>query len=99
MPSLILSHALPRPQVNQFGGPLKVSNLDENAFVMTASSDGDGCVFQTSRPGIYAVGDVRAGSVKRVANAIGEGSVEVSHVHRYIAEQKTVEAERRAVIA
>jgi thioredoxin reductase (NADPH) len=74
-------------------------DLDANGFVMTASSDGDGCIFQTSRPGIYAVGDVRAGSVKRVANAVGEGSVVVSHVHRYIAEQKTGEAERRAIIA
>jgi thioredoxin reductase (NADPH) len=68
-------------------------DLDANGFVKTESSDGDGCVFQTSRPGIYAVGDVRAGSVKRVANAVGEGSVVVSHVHRYIAEQKAGEAE------
>ncbi len=74
-------------------------DLDANGFVMTASGDGDGCVFQTSRPGIYAVGDVRAGSVKRVANAVGEGSVVVSHVHRYIAEQKTSGADRPAIIA
>jgi thioredoxin reductase (NADPH) len=68
-------------------------DLDANGFVMTESNNSEGCVFQTSRPGIYAVGDVRAGSVKRVANAVGEGSVVVSHVHRYIAEQKTGEAE------
>ena len=74
-------------------------DLDANGFVMTAPSDRDGCVFQTSLPGIYAVGDVRAGSVKRVANAVGEGSVVVSHVHRYIAAQKTQELEREAVIA
>jgi thioredoxin reductase (NADPH) len=35
----------------------------------------------TSRPGIFAVGDVRAGSIKRVASAVGEGSVVVSSVH------------------
>jgi thioredoxin reductase (NADPH) len=73
--------------------------LDLNGFVVTASSDGDGCVFQTSLPGIYAVGDVRAGSVKRVANAVGEGSVVVSYVHRYIAAQKTQELEGQAITA
>jgi thioredoxin reductase (NADPH) len=73
-------------------------DLDANGFVMTTSGE-DGCLFQTSRPGIYAVGDVRAGSVKRVANAVGEGSVVVSYVHRYIDEQKTREAESQAIIA
>ncbi len=53
--------------------------LDEKGFVVT--SDG----FATSVPGIFAVGDVRAGSVKRVASAVGEGSVVVSAVHSYLA--------------
>jgi thioredoxin reductase (NADPH) len=74
-------------------------DLDANGFVMTAPGDRDGCVFQTSLPGIYAVGDVRSGSVKRVANAGGEGSVVVSCVHRYIAAQRTQEMERQAMIA
>jgi thioredoxin reductase (NADPH) len=73
--------------------------LDVNGFVMTAPSEGDGCVFQTSLPGIYAVGDVRAGSVKRVANAVGEGSVVVSYAHRYIAAQKAQEMESQAITA
>jgi thioredoxin reductase (NADPH) len=38
-------------------------------------------VLETSRPGIFAVGDVRADSVKRVASGVGEGSVVVSSVH------------------
>jgi thioredoxin reductase (NADPH) len=42
---------------------------------------------------------VRSGSVKRVANAVGEGSVVVSYVHRYIEAQKTQEMETEAVIA
>jgi thioredoxin reductase (NADPH) len=67
--------------------------------VITAPRDEDGCAFETSLPGIYAVGDVRAGSVKRVANAVGEGSVVVSYVHRYIAAQKREEMESQAVIA
>jgi thioredoxin reductase (NADPH) len=43
-------------------------------------------MFETSRPGVFAVGDVRAGSVKRVASAVGEGSIVVSAVHRVIGE-------------
>ncbi len=74
-------------------------DLDANGFVMTAPGDRGGCVFQTSLPGIYAVGDVRSGSVKRVANAVGEGSVVVSHVHFYIAEQKAKELDTEASIA
>jgi len=42
--------------------------------------------FETSRPGIFAVGDVRAGSIKRVAAAVGEGSGCVQVVHRVLAE-------------
>jgi pimeloyl-ACP methyl ester carboxylesterase len=41
--------------------------------------------FQTSEPGIFAVGDVRSGSIKRVASAVGEGAVVVSAVHGYLA--------------
>ena len=41
--------------------------------------------FETSRPGLFAVGDIRAGSVKRVAAAVGEGSAAVRSVHEYLA--------------
>jgi len=41
--------------------------------------------FATSVPGVFAAGDVRAGSVKRVASAAGEGSVVISAVHSYLA--------------
>lgn len=43
-------------------------------------------LLETSVPGIFAVGDTRAGSVKRVASAVGEGSMAVHLVHRYLAE-------------
>jgi thioredoxin reductase (NADPH) len=43
-------------------------------------------LLETSRPGIFAVGDVRAGSVKRVAAAVGEGSASVQFVHRALQE-------------
>lgn len=42
-------------------------------------------MFETSLPGVFAVGDVRRGGVKRVASAVGEGSVVVQHVHRHLA--------------
>jgi thioredoxin reductase (NADPH) len=41
--------------------------------------------FETSRPGLFAVGDVRSGSMKRVAAAVGEGSASVRSVHEYLA--------------
>lgn len=75
-------------------------DLDANGFVLTeATSCREGSVFQTSCPGIYAVGDVRSGSVKRVANAVGEGSVVVSEVHRYVATQKLCETNSHALSA
>src|SRR5215470_3442377 len=43
-------------------------------------------LLETSLPGVFAVGDVRCGSVKRVASAVGEGSIAVSFVHRTLAE-------------
>ncbi|MGN2638258.1 FAD-dependent oxidoreductase [Nocardia takedensis] len=39
---------------------------------------------ETSRPGVFAVGDVRSGSVKRVASAVGEGAMAVRHIHEYL---------------
>jgi len=43
-------------------------------------------LLETSMPGVFAVGDVRAGNVKRVASAVGEGSIAVSFVHQVLAE-------------
>lgn len=43
-------------------------------------------LLETSLPGVFAVGDVRAGNIKRVASAVGEGSIAVSFVHRALAE-------------
>ncbi len=43
-------------------------------------------LLETSLPGVFAVGDVRGGNVKRVASAVGEGSIAVSLVHQVLAE-------------
>jgi thioredoxin reductase (NADPH) len=59
--------------------------LDEKGFIRTGTDCGQrDAPYATSCPGIYAVGDVRAGSVKRVASAVGEGSVVISHVYRHV---------------
>ena len=63
--------------------------LDEKGFVLTGGESGfEGTSFATSVPGIYAVGDVRSDSVKRVASAVGEGSVVISNIHRYLAQRR-----------
>jgi thioredoxin reductase (NADPH) len=53
--------------------------------------------FETSYPGLFAVGDVRSGSTKRVAAAVGEGSAAVRSVHEYLAFAHTGEAQRAAL--
>ena len=72
-------------------------SLDRNGFVRTDRSLSDDHInsdafggrdplpFETSLPGVFAVGDVRLGSMKRVATAVGEGSSAVRSVHEYLA--------------
>jgi thioredoxin reductase (NADPH) len=68
---------------------------DDPGFLLTgrdvqgeelAEYNGDRPLFlETSRPGIFAVGDVHSGSIKRVASAVGEGSMAVRLVHQRLA--------------
>ena len=75
--------------------------LDQKGFILTGrdldtAGDGDGNprwpldrapeMLETSLPGVFAVGDVRAGNVKRVASAVGEGAISIHLVHRALAE-------------
>ena len=62
--------------------------LDDKGFVITGVGSPDS-PFATSYPGVFAVGDVRAGSVKRVASAVGEGSVVISKVWEHINQKTT----------
>ena len=59
-------------------------DLDDKGFVLTGDAVGGASPYATSRPGIFAVGDVRAGSVKRVASSVGEGSVVISKVWEFL---------------
>jgi thioredoxin reductase (NADPH) len=76
--------------------------LDSNGFVLTGQDltpdmlraaawplQRNPYLFETSQPRVFAIGDVRSTSVKRVASAVGEGSVCVQLVHRVLAEQRT----------
>jgi thioredoxin reductase (NADPH) len=70
---------------------------DEKGFILTGRDllrdgkkprgwtlDRDPFLFETSVPGIFAAGDVRHGSGKRVAAAVGEGSATISMIHGYL---------------
>src|SRR5262245_45294004 len=61
--------------------------LDGNGFVRTGAEAGPGerHPLETSRPGVFAIGDVRCGSVKRVAAAVGEGAQVVAALHAFLA--------------
>jgi thioredoxin reductase (NADPH) len=62
-------------------------DLDKKGFVLTGR-DADGYAtpspFATTLRGVFAVGDVRSGSIKRVASGVGEGSVVVQAIHRFL---------------
>ena len=70
--------------------------LDDKKFVLTGSKVAAQAwplgrapyPLETSRPGVFAVGDVRSGSVKRVAAAVGEGSAAVQSLHQFLSEQQ-----------
>ena len=65
--------------------------LDSHGFVRTGqetsslAADHVPAPLESSVPGVFAVGDVRSGSVKRVGGAIGEGAAAVAQIHQYLA--------------
>ena len=72
--------------------------LDERGFVLSGEDlDSDRLPLETSRRGIFAVGDVRACSVKRVAAAVGDGAQVVAAIHKYLAEPQA--SERPVLVA
>jgi thioredoxin reductase (NADPH) len=73
--------------------------LDDGGYILTgadaarATADGNGrpgpwvpLMLETSRPGVFAAGDVRSGSIKRVSAAVGEGAMAIRLVHQYLSE-------------
>ena len=60
--------------------------LDAKGFVVTGPDLGERRPFETSQRGVFAIGDVRCGSIKRVAAAVGEGAAVVATLHAYLAQ-------------
>ena len=60
---------------------------DADGFVLTGAAAGVENLLETSVPGIYAAGDVRSGSTKRCATAVGEGAMAVTFVHGHLARE------------
>ena len=74
--------------------------LDKKGFVITGTAEAfENTRYATNVRGIYAVGDVRSDSVKRVASAVGEGSVVISDVYRYLAAHHDVAADAESTLA
>lgn len=78
------------PNTAWLGGCLA---LDNKQFIKTGAELGldwslrrAPYLLETNLPGVFAVGDIRAGSVKRVASAVGEGAMAVQFVHKVLAE-------------
>ncbi len=73
--------------------------LDERGYTLTGRdipstawrTERSPLPFETSLPGVFAAGDVRYGSVKRVASAVGEGSVTVGSIHQYLSQRERKE--------
>lgn len=69
-----------------------IVNLDDSGFILTGSQATNIIInprfFETSASGVFTAGDIRAGSVKRVAAAIGEGSMAVNDIHNYLSNNK-----------
>ncbi len=60
--------------------------LDSKGFVLTGTEAARGrSALETNRPGVFAIGDVRSGSIKRVAGAVGEGAEVVAALHTHLA--------------
>ena len=79
------------PRTEQFAGFVE---LDDKGFILTGPDlprgnrawplERDPLMFETSVPGVFAAGDVRAGANRRIAAAVGEGSAAIHSVHRYL---------------
>jgi thioredoxin reductase (NADPH) len=74
---------LPKEIEKEANGFVKTGRLVSDSPFWTAKREP--FLLETSRPGVFAAGDVRVGSTKRVASAVGEGAIAVMFVHEYLA--------------
>jgi thioredoxin reductase (NADPH) len=64
---------------------------DERGFILTGAAANADNLLQTTVPGVFAAGDARSGSAKRVATAVGEGAMAVQLVHSHLATHSPIE--------
>jgi len=75
-------------------------SLDSRGFVLTGQDVGeDRLPLETSRRGVFAVGDVRSGSVKRVAASVGDGAQVVAAIHSYLAVREELQVAEQPMMA
>jgi thioredoxin reductase (NADPH) len=75
-------------------------SLDSRGFVLTGQDVGeDRLPLETSRRGVFAVGDVRSGSVKRVAASVGDGAQVVAAIHSYLAVREQLQISEPPLVA
>ncbi len=80
---LVLIGAIPRTEWL----PASIAR-DDWGYIVTGAAARAGRMTETTVPGVFAAGDVRASSIKRVAAAVGDGALAVSEVHAHLAEQE-----------
>jgi thioredoxin reductase (NADPH) len=59
-------------------------DLDDGGYILTGAVTGSAALLETSRPGVFAAGDVWSGSAQRVASAVGEGAMAVRLGHEHL---------------
>jgi thioredoxin reductase (NADPH) len=69
-----------------------------DGFLLTGDAAGAAGLLETSIPGIFAAGDVRSGSTKRCATAVGEGSMAVQFVHEHLSQRSASESAKRRIL-
>ena len=77
--------------------------LDEHGFVLTGAdarpqNDGPVLMLETSVDGVFSIGDVRSGSIKRIASGVGEGAAVVAQIHGFLSREGQVEPSTAQVV-
>lgn len=67
---------------------------DQDGFILTGTDANMDDLLETDLPGVFAAGDVRSGSTKRCATAVGEGAIAVQFVHAHLGRTATLPGQR-----
>ena len=90
-PPVLVPVPLPRSAARAPSGSTTPSRRDHDGFILTGAAAGVDDLLETDIPGVFAAGDVRSGSTKRCATAVGEGAMAVQFVHAHLSRTPAVE--------